>query len=407
MRQRNYPVIRLMLSFLFIFFSNFASAQSVSILYTFTGEQDGANPTSPLLLTHAGSLIGAAQGGGGNGNGTVFQLTPGARGWTLNVLHSFLGHTDGVLPNGPIIRDRQGNLYGTTFKGGAFGQGEVFELTRGSDGTWTNNILYSFTGGDDGGEPASGLVFDKHGNLFGTAGNGKYERGVVFELSPNGDGTWTESVLHAFMPLGDGKNPGGRLVLDRAGNLYGVTVVATDSNQGIVFRLSPDGSGGWTESVIYSFQGGSGGGEPTSGLILAGNTLYGTTFIGGDLSCNPPNGCGGVFQLRPNGSGGWNEEVIFPFSGGANGAFPRGVIADSSGNLYGETVGTPFGDANLVFELVKGSNEQWTEKVLYTVATDGKDFLSGGLVLDSSGNLFGTTGTEGPQLAGTVFEVMP
>ena len=271
------------------------------------------------------------------------------------VLYSFCALSncsDGAVPFSRLIFDQAGNLYGTTLEGGLSsactgGCGTAFELTPNSGGTWTESVLYSFCSLKncrDGAFPfVGGLVFDPAGNLYGTTEFSGDESGggVVFELSPNGDGSWKESVLHAFCSLKnchDGANPLDTLIFDKAGNLYG-TAEGGGAGAGVVFELSPIGDGRWKEKVLHSFAGRNGA-VPYAGLIFdqAGN-LYGTTFEGG-----VPGG-GVVFKLTPHATGAWGETVLHDFSDKA-GAIPfSGLIFDTAGNLYGTT----YGDSNSTF----------------------------------------------------------
>ncbi len=382
-------------------------AQTGTILYSFTGGKDGANPKSRLVLDRNGNLYGTTTAGGANGLGEVFELTPSSRGgWLIKILYSFSGGADGSLPAAGVIFDKQGNLYGTLYNGGALGHGAVFELSPGTGGTWTKKILYSFSGGNDGGQPVCALVFDKAGNLYGTTPlDGLYGQGVVFQLQPNTDGTWTETVLHAFVSqtTSDGQGPGGALAIDSAGNLYGLTVQGGTAGLGTVFEVSPVAGGGWTETLLYSFRGGADGASPATSDVITnttGTALFGTTTSGG--SANE----GTVFELKKT-TNGWKEKVLYTFPGGANGGNPyAGVIRDAAGNLYGTTASGVFGAGGVVFELTPGSGGVWTETVLYTVDGAGNGSYAG-LVFDKSGNLYGTTEFGGPQIAGDIFEVTP
>lgn len=243
---------------------------------------------------------------GSPGCGKVFQLRPGSDGqWVYKVLHSFKGE-DGAVPElGNLIFDTAGNLYGTTAYGGRIsncgygGCGTVFELTLGANGEWTEKVLYAFVSdGKDGYNPLFGLAFDNAGNLYGTTyGGGRFSNGTVFQLTPGGDGQWEQKVLRAFNGA-DGSGPGSRLILDAAGNLYGNTNHGGANSRGTVFRLSPS-TGVWKET-IYSFQTGDDGSGPTGNLIFdpVGN-LYGTTFGGGSGSPSCPYGCGTVYEITP------------------------------------------------------------------------------------------------------------
>ena len=287
------------------------------------------------------------------------------------MLHRFLSSiVDGAIPGGGLVLDGEGNLYGTTRLTGLLdcdkvhGCGIVFKLSPNQDGTWAYTILYNFTDGADGGSPTGPLIFDKAGNLYGaTSGGGNFEGecahsygcGVVFRLSPNQDGSWTESTLHSFAGGTDGLEPweGERLALDAAGNLYGTTSAGGVGNNGTVFKLAPNSDGTWTESILYGFSQSSpaDGGFPKAGVVLdnSGN-LYGTTWSGGELFYHLCNGyCGVVFKLTPNSGGTWDETVLHAFQ-----AYGYGPIAaptlDSQGNLYG-TTGSGNGNNGLVFEI--------------------------------------------------------
>jgi len=274
------------------------------------------------------------------------------------VLYAFQGGTDGQYPSG-VIFDSSGNLYGTTEYGGTGtctsaginGCGTVFELSPNGSGGWTKTTLYNFQGGTDGEYPYGGVVFDQAGNLYGaTIDGGANSNGTVFELSPNGGGSWAETILYSFgATSSDGEGPVGALTFDQSGNLYGATLTGGNptcdhdgfQSCGTVFELSPNGSGGWSETTLFAFPtGDSGGYGPNGGLIFdhSGN-LYGTTPDGGANSCEGSGGCGTAFEVSPNGSGPWTETLLYSFGASSDdGIFPLGgVIFDQSGNLYGTT----------------------------------------------------------------------
>ena len=310
------------------------------------------------------------------------------------VLHRFTGH-DGSDPQGALILDPAGNLYGTTAEGGGTmcGCGTVFKLTPNSNGSWTESVLYKFTGGTDGGDPFGGLIFDAAGNLYGTAQNfGASGFGTVFKLTPNSDGSWKESVLYSFTGGADGGVPRAGVIFDAAGsNLYGTTACCGAGKRGVVFELTSNSNGSWKESVLYSFTGGADGSTPYAGLIFdaAGKNLYGTTFLGGVLtSCGM--GCGTVFKLTPNSNGSWTESVLYSFTSGAGRRPYAGVIFDAAGNLYGTA--TKSQKYGTVFKLTPNSDGSWTESVLHNF-TGGKDgsLPYAGLTPDAAGNLYGAT----------------
>jgi hypothetical protein len=368
-----------------------------------------------------------------------------AQSTTFATLHEFAG-TDGSLPTSNLVSDAAGNLYGVAPGGGQYGSncwlrspyynycGVVFKLSRvGSE--WTTTILHEFTGGSDGNNPIGGLILDKAGNLYGTTTGVAFGNGNVFELSPNSDGTWTETVLYAFQGGSDGSAPEGNLTFDNSGNLFGTTFGGGPGFCGLgvpcgtVFELSPNSAGGWTETVLYSFSELADGAEPVAGLTLdkRGN-LYGTTTIGGNLSGNcgyPAFGCGTVFELSPNGAGGWSKTALYTFTDGADGAAPyAGVILDAAGNLYGTaSAGGNLNGCNafgcgVVYRLYPNSSGTWTETVIHTFQLlgthigQGGGVPLGGLIFDAAHNLYGTA-SDGGSLPGgapgfgVVFKLSP
>jgi uncharacterized repeat protein (TIGR03803 family) len=308
-----------------------------TVLYAFCSRSkcvDGAYPSAGLIRDRKGFLYGTTSGyyNGQNfvGFGNVFEITPMGH---EKVLHKFGGVQDGAYPEGGLIRDQSGNLYGTTFDGGVNAYGMVFKLAP--DGTET--VLHSFLGSGGGDYPNGGLIEDSAGNLFGTTtygggstncrfGGTPVGCGTIFELAPDG----TETVLHRFTGKSDGAFPLASLIEDSAGNLYGTTVDRSGGNKrGTVFKLAPDG----TETVLHTFRGGSDGSRPHAGLIedSAGN-LFGTTLYGGG-SLNCADGCGTVFEITPDGK----ETVLYAFDGGSDGAFPNASLLRFGDNFYGTT----------------------------------------------------------------------
>jgi hypothetical protein len=232
---------------------------------------------------------------------------------------------------------------------------------------------------------------------------------VVFKLSPNSSGAWTETVLHTFTFNNDGADPRGPVAFDAAGNLYGTTL-ESKPGFGIVYELSPTTSGPWTETILYTFANGADGAAPYGGVVFdASGNLYSTAYEGGNLADCSKQGCGTVFELSPAGSG-WAETTIHTFTGGTDGQNPQtGLIWDAAGNLYGTTA-TGGHKNGIVFELSPGSGGTWTEKILHAFAgptTDGGEPGRGPLVFDSLGNLFGTTLAGGTLGYGTVYEIKP
>ena len=263
-----------------------------NVLYTFTGlPANGANPLGAIVFDQAGNVYGTTGSDGTCGHGTVYELTPSGSSWTLNLLYTFCAPGDGQLPESGVIFDNQGNLYGTTYGGGQDGMGTVFQLVQSGTG-WTENMLYSFPGGKDGGVPSGGLVFDPSGNLYGTTSQGgKNNGGTVFMLAPS-HGSWTLTTLYSFTAANlDGRS--GNLVLDSAGNLYGTRKYEGMYGAGAAFELAHS-SGGWTYTSLHDFTGGTDGGNPVDGLIfdISGN-LFGTASKGGT------NAYGDVYKITP------------------------------------------------------------------------------------------------------------
>jgi uncharacterized repeat protein (TIGR03803 family) len=313
-----------------------------------------------------------------------------------SVLYNFKGGTDGAYPQGVLIRDKSGNLYGTTTAGGATGNGTVYRVTAAGQET----VLYSFAGGTDGAVPQAGLARDTAGNLYGTTTEGGASgNGTVFELSPakkKGAG-WSEQILYSFGPSPDGAVPVAGVTLDAAGNLYGTASTAGAYGYGRVYELSNSGSG-WTETSLHDFTDVIDGGIPYAGLIAdsLGN-LYGAATEGGD------GGGGTVFAMSQSG-GVWNFTVIYTVPGwGISGAF-RDLMMDSSGNLYGTTHCDGTYNAGTVYKLTPASGS-WTFTSLYvfTGGTDGLYSFSN-LVLENK-SVYGTTNLGGANGMGTVFRV--
>ncbi len=315
----------------------------LSILYTFTGGADGANPLSRVVFGPDGVLYGNATAGGilnctfegMSGCGVVYKLQPPATfcraircPWTESVLHSFAGTPDGWQPNGDPVFDASGNLYGITSDGGRYGIcngspgcGTVFELTRSEN--WQESVLWNFGEGSDGVLPIGGVVFDSAGNLYGTTYlGGSSNDGIVYQLTPAGP-PWNENILHNYTGESDGFNPYAGVLVDSAGNVYSTTYSGGSGGGGTVTEVGPGGF-----SLLASFSGN--GGQRFGNLIMdhAGN-LYGLTHEDGQYLY------GSVFKLTPS-NGGWTYTSLHDFTGGSDGAYPRGtLIFDSAGNLYG------------------------------------------------------------------------
>jgi uncharacterized repeat protein (TIGR03803 family) len=402
------------------------AASKYKVLYKFTGGADGGNPyLAGLIFDADGNLYGTTYKGGASGDGTVFKLTPNSNGsWTESVLYSFSGGADGANPWAGLIFDAAGkNLYGTTVSGGgstmcAGGCGTAFTLKPNSDGNWTESVLHSFTGGADGAGPVAGLIFDAaRKNLYGTTpGGGASGDGTVFKLTPNSNGSWTESVLYSFTGKPDGAFPYAGLIFDAAGkNLYGTTVHGgvvspmCGDTCGTAFTLKPNSNGSWTESVLYSFTDADGA-NPLAGLIFdtAGN-LYGTTANGGTLAYCSGFGCGVVFELTPNSDGSWTESVLHRFANRPAAGPEAVLIFDSVGSLWGTAANGGPTNGGAVFKLTPQSGGSWRYSVLHVFLGEPAQNPLDGLVFDITGNLYGTTVNcgGGKKCAGVVFEITP
>lgn len=416
-------------------FSNVSNVQvtcttpAEQILHDFGQEPAAANPTGPLVLDSNGNLYGVTTGGGSSGNGAVYRLTPSNGQWSESVLYSFCQLplcTDGSHPVGGLTWDAAGNLYGATESGGTFLNGVAFKLSPNGNGTWTETVIHNFGDGTDGRDPRGGLTFDKSGNLYGTTftgGTGSQGEGAgrVFELTPNQDGSWTESVIYNFgSNSSDGAEPIGGVALDAEGNLYGTTSAGGSASAGTVFQISPQGGGQWTEKVIYAFQSGVNGAspaldgsQPQAGVVLdAAGNLYGTTMYGfcPGYACNN----GTVFEIARGSGGQWQEKILYGFYKGTDGSIPHApLLIDKAGNLYGTTTEgglevPPDPGHGEIFALTPGpASAMWAEAPLYSFkgVPDGA-YPSSGLAMDAHGNLYGVAngGTNG---TGVVFEVTP
>jgi len=404
-----------------LFATRLAQAQTFSDIFDFN-LQTGWYPVSGVTRDGGGNLYGTTSGDFSN-PATAYELKRLHNGWTVNVLYTFAA---GSLPFSGIVFGPDGALYGTTWNLNSYGN--VYRLMPPStvcksvSCPWTETVLYDFQGGNDGSAPYYGnVIFDSAGNLYGTTsagGGGECSGGcgTVYELSPSGSG-WTEQILYRFTGGADGGSPASGVVLDQAGNLYGTTYMGgsgcSGHGCGVVYELSPSGSG-WTEKVLYTFQGASDGKNPNAGVIFdqAGN-LYGATFTGGS------EGGGTVFELSPSGEG-WSFSTLYAFQGGEYGpAGPYDNLAiDGAGSLYGTT--NDDGGANTagsVFKLTP-QNGEWIYTNLFLFPTDdgaapyGENPI-GGPTVDSFGNVYGTTSQGGTQNCsfevncGVIWEIAP
>lgn len=413
----------LLTAFLIPIFSSGASPSVTTakerILHSFTGGGDGAYPYSDLTLDGAGNLYGTTFGGGEiycvyrgetwSGCGTVFELKRTPDGWKEQILYRFNlsgNNVGGALPAAGVTFDNAGNLYGTT-EGlpNDCDQGNVFKLAPDSLGVWTETVLYTF--GCEGYNPHADLVFDNKGDLFGIATD------TIFELIPQAKGAWKEVTVHQFKGAPDGATPASGLVLDSLGNIYGTTIAGGtgrcyyyQQGCGIVYKLTPGQNGNWTETVLYNFvrRGGGFGVNPSGGFILENpGQMFLTTLAGGD-------GLGTVAELI-QGQKGWDQHVLYRFYGDPDGSGPIGKVEIHAGAGFGVTSrgGTSF--LGTVFGVERSATRGWRERVLHNFAGgDDGSYPEAGVVSDSHGNLYGTTSGGGAGCkggCGTVYEITP
>jgi uncharacterized repeat protein (TIGR03803 family) len=380
--------------FVALFGAQAAQAQTFKVVHDFGKGTDGQTPFTGLIHDSRGNHYGTTVYGGAGTLGTVYTLGKTGK---ETVLYSFCSKSncaDGADPEGGVIEDAQGNLFGTTSFGGAHNQGIVFELNSAGKET----ILYSFKGGNDGQHPSGSLIQDSKGNFYGTTifGGGSADVGTVFKLGKSGE----ETVLYGFTGGTDGAKPFAGVMQDAEGNLYGTAIGGGASGNGVIFEVSKAGK----ESVLYSFTGGADGAAPTSSLIMdtEGN-LYGTASAGG-------NGGGTIFEWSTAGK----LIVLYTFCSQpscADGSEPeQALVQDADGNFYGTTYAGGSDGKGVVFELTNASKEI----VLHNFSgTDGISPYGGSLLRDSDGALYGTTSDggnlscgEGPG-CGVIFKLTP
>ena len=382
------------------------AATSTKLLYSFAGNADGEYTDTELVMDSAGNLYGTSVQGGTFGGGTVFEVSPAG---VHTVLYNFTGGADGGEPYKGVTLDAQGNLYGTAVTGGGGscegGCGVVFKLTN-NGGTWTQSVIHTFTGGSDGSGPGSPVSLDKSGNVYGTTptGGGK-GMGVVYQLKPGSSG-WTLHVIHTFTGGTDGGGGGaGRLLVDAAGNLYGVCTIGGANGFGNVFELSQS-QGKWTLTTLYSFKDQPDGALPYGGVVFdkSGN-LYGTTYYAG------ANDFGTVYKLTHSGST-WTESVLYSFKGGMDGASPiSSLVEDASGNFYGTTSdgGASNCSCGVIFKMTKASSGKWSESVVYRFpGTPSPGFAYNGMVGNAAATTFyGATVHGGSDNDGAIYKFVP
>lgn len=402
--RRVFISFTLILSTLFLV-SPRVMAQQEKVLYNFPAH-GGGYPAGSLVFDGSGNLYGTGQAGGTLNLGSVFELKPSANGtWTGTTLHLFGSNLDGQSPASGLLIDSSGNLYGTTPLGGTLGDGTAYKLARTSNGGWKETVIYNFgTSAGDGLGPDGPLISDAAGNLYGTTGSSGSGGGAVFVLSPKAGGGWTEKIIY----LANSIDVEG-LVFDSTGNLYGTDLY----HFGQVFKLTPNGDGTWSGHIVYNFKNTNDGLEPFGALAMdAQANLYGETYYGGTGTACYQN-CGEVYELVRGSNGSYTKKTLHNFTDGADGSAPvGGVILDAAGNLYGVTMaggdGPNCGGCGTIFELSPTSNG-WSEKILHVFDSNGTDgyFPEAGLIFDNAGNLYGTAANGGVNNKGVVFEITP
>jgi uncharacterized repeat protein (TIGR03803 family) len=395
---------KMLLFFAFVALSlagNAWAADKFQVLHSFhMGKNDGGGLYDSLALDSKGNLYGTTSGGGAYGDGTIFELMPQTDGkWTETIIHNFdCKERVGCIPEAGLVFDAAGNLYGRTST-------HVFEL-KGSSGGWNLSVLY------DRGGP-SNLLLDHAGNLYAPQGPGKYDSGAIGELA-KGEG-WKDKRIYSFCPQKpcvDGWGPFAGVTWGSAGSLYGTTLYGGNSPYcgnvgcGVVYELKPERNGPWKETVLHSFPAFKGDGSVLyAGVVLdkAGN-VYGATYQGGSIDC------GVIFKLSPKADGTWEEAILHDFTTLSEGCGANTLTFDAKGNLWGTAqggTGCKDGGCGVVFEMTPGSKGKWTYNVVHNFNDSDGAIPAAAVIFDKQGNLYGTTELGGSGGFGVVFEITP
>jgi uncharacterized repeat protein (TIGR03803 family) len=382
----------------------FPATGSEQVLYSFTGGNDGGNAATGIAVDRTGNLYGTTVVGGKYTCGTVFELAPQASPpWPETVLYNFTCYGDGKSPHGGVTFDRRSQLYGTTVAGGSGyctgdGCGVAYQLTGQRE-----SVMHDFGSGSDGFGPGGPIAFDSAGHAYGTTPDGgSYSQGIVYELSSSRR-VWHEKVLHAFTGGADGGVGSlGPLLLDKGGQVYGVTEEGGAHGAGTVFELSQKSKKSWKLTTLYAFKGTPDAGSPYGGLTAdASGDLFGTTYYGGT------SGYGSVFELVRQGKTKYAERILYSFKGGNDGSSSTSTLLLSASNeLFGTTsAGGGTCDCGTIFEVNAKTGK---ERVLHGFGNgnDGQ-YPYYGLAQDASGKLYGTTVAGGALGQGAVFEFTP
>ena len=392
-----------------------ATATTTDVIFSFE-EEEGEYADTDLETDSAGNIYGTTVLGGEFGGGTVFQLSPTRTGWNHTVLYSFTGGADGGEPYKGVTIDPGGysatdvsvgnSLYGTAVTGGSGscegGCGVVYKLTK-SNGTWNQTVIYAFTGGADGSGPGARVTVDRSGDVYGmTPTGGTYGVGTIYKLHPHA-GSYTFQVIHTFTGGNDGATGSAGRMLLQHGRLFGAATAGGMYGSGVVFELTPTAVGEWDFRTLYSFHGQPDGSFPYGALLRVGSgKIYGTTYYGGK------NGIGSIYELSPRLVGEWDGRVIYSFQTGSDGNSPiSNLVHDAAGNLYGTTSEGGLGTGT-IFKLTPIGGGQWTESVVHPFAgpPDG-GFSYNGMVVDRFGNFYGATVHGGTDDDGCVYKFTP
>jgi uncharacterized repeat protein (TIGR03803 family) len=385
-----------------------AWASTEKVLWNFKSGTDGSEPWSNYFISDAkGNLYAATAAGGTYSAGTVFMLSPAGK---ETVLYEFKGQTnrDGAYPHGRLAFDANGEIYGTTQGGGINGTGTVYRLSPKSGGGWTEKVIYNFSAtGADGTAPSAGMTIAADGTMYSTTPDGgAFGAGTVFSLKKTSKG-WKQTVIQNLNGSSNGGFPYEGLMMDTAGNLYGAAPTGGASGQGVIYRLSLTKKG-WVETVLHSFTGQNGDGAGLYWIDLisdkSGN-IYGATSFGGT------NGTGTVWELvYSTTKKTYSESILYEFgaSGSGDGNNPYGGLAmDSKGNLYGTTLYGGPSNIGTFYKLTK-QGKTWKETILHTFvgANDGNE-PTGNPYIDATGRLYGMTQTGGKSNLGIVYRITP
>ena len=385
-----------------------AGASTEKVVWDFKGGSDGSGPWSNYFISDAkGNLYAATAAGGTYGAGTVFMLSPTGK---ETILYEFKGQSngDGTGPHGHLTFDAKGNIYGTTQGGGTNGTGTVYKLSPKTGGGWTEKVIYTFSAtGADGTGPSAGMTIAADGTMYSTTPDGgAFGAGTVFSLKKTSTG-WKQTVIQNLNGSSNGGYPYEGLMMDAAGNLYGAAPTGGASGQGVIYRLSRTKTG-WADKVLHSFTNANGDGSGLYWIDLISDTsgnIYGATSFGGT------NGTGMVWELvYSETKKSYSERILYEFgaSGSGDGNNPYGGLAmDSAGNLYGTTLYGGTSNIGTSYKLTKNGTT-WKETILHTFAgaNDGAQ-STGNPYIDAKGRVWGMTETGGTSDLGVVYRITP